>query len=109
MRTDRILWRSCGAGWIVCLTSLLLSGCGYPTVSSDAYDVAKALHNAILQRDAASLPRAEVYIAAAAAEGRITASESQMFAEHIDAARAGDWDGAAARLRSLLTAQNVEE
>lgn len=99
--TARIPW---AAVLLVC--SL---GCGYPTVTPDGYEVAKALHNAILQRDAATLPRAEAYLAEARAAGRITEAEYELFTDRIATARAGDWDDAAADLRELLSAQNVEE
>jgi hypothetical protein len=94
----------CSIG-LICLWSV---GCGQPTISGDAYQVARALHAVVHERNAAALPRAEAYVVTAAREGRITADESDLFQSHLADARAGEWDTAAADLLDLLAAQNSE-
>jgi hypothetical protein len=93
----------------LCAAAVLVCGCGYPAVTPDGYEFAKALHTALLERDEATLPVAEKWLAEAAADGRVGATERELFAEQIERAREGEWESAAAEVRALLSAQNVEE
>ena len=44
--------------WLLCLLAPLTCGCGYPRVSPEAFELAKAVDNLCNLRDATQLPRA---------------------------------------------------
>ncbi len=99
-------WNRCRA-WVLWGLLLTLAGCGYPTISRDAYDIAKALHAVATQKDAASLPKAEQVIEQARTDGKITASEYAIFADRLAEARDGEWETMATELHKMLADQNV--
>lgn len=87
----------------------MMAGCGYPTITPDAYEVAKALHTGINLRDDATLTKAEEYVRTAHTEGRLADQERELFERAIGLARDGEWDAAQEELHALLAAQNEEE
>lgn len=85
---------------------MALAGCGYPEVTPVTYEIAKALHTLVNQRDAANLEKARNFVDEAHAAGRITAAEHGYLTGFLISAESGDWDSAEQGIRRLLTDQN---
>ena len=82
-----------------------LPGCGYPEVTPETYEIAKALHTLVNQRDAAGLEKARAYVDEAHSAGRITACEHGYPSGSLASPESGDWDSAEQGIRRLLTDQ----
>ena len=91
---------------VALLTALWCSGCGYPRVGPQTYEIAKALHTVFNLRDEASLPRAREFLANAAARGEITEQDHGLLEGLVAMAEAGDWTRAEREVLRLLADQN---
>jgi hypothetical protein len=83
----------------------LVAGCGYPTVSRDAFEIAKAIDNVCNLKQKEKLPTAREIVSAKAKAGAITSREEKWFLAILDTADRGDWAAAAAEARRILTDQ----
>ncbi|MFV0444219.1 MAG: hypothetical protein ACK5Q5_11680 [Planctomycetaceae bacterium] len=90
------------------LLLVVLSGCGQPPLSPSGYELAKALHTAIQQQDAATLEQASDYLEQNRHGTQLTDDEYAFLSARIVQAQQGDWAASAHSLRALLAAQNVD-
>jgi hypothetical protein len=86
-------------------SALGLAGCGYPSVSPDTYELAKALHSVFNQKDESDLVRARELIEQRETEGAILPKERDWLLAMIDTAEAGDWAAAETQARRLIADQ----
>lgn len=92
--------------WLLCLLVPLTSGCGYPRVSPEAFELAKAVDNLCNLRDATQLPRAREIIIERHEAGDISNQELGWLSTILDQAEAGNWEAAMQSSRKLLLSQN---
>jgi hypothetical protein len=81
------------------------SGCGGPTIGSEAFELAKALDNLCNLQNESQLAEAVSLVEKAHAEGRITDREQRLLAGILTRAEDGDWARASSAARDLLQAQ----
>ncbi len=88
------------------LVPLIAGGCGgYPPVSSEAFELAKAVSNLCNARSAEQIPMARRIIGERHDVAAITPRERQFLIEILDVAEGGDWDRAESQCRRLLADQ----
>ncbi len=90
---------------IMCLFVLAMSGCGYPAVSREAYQLAESLDQVFSAKDPQQLDKASELVRTWQQEGKITATEKDWFDKWLQQARGGDWEGAMRESRRLLKDQ----
>lgn len=90
------------AGWLL---TMCLAGCGYPEVSPETYELAKAMHSAFNAKSEKDLPKARTLIEQRHTEGAITSKERDWLLAMVATAEAGDWETAEAEARSLIADQ----
>lgn len=88
------------------IVPVIAVGCGgYPPVSTEAFELAKAISNLCNARSAEQIPRARRIIDERHDAAAITPRERQFLIEILDVAERGDWDGAESQCRRLLADQ----
>lgn len=88
---------ACGVLW--------LAGCGYPEVSPDTYELAKALHTVFNQKSETDLQRARALVEQRHAGGQISAAERDYLLDMIESADGGEWSAAEEEARKLISDQ----
>ena len=84
---------------------LVATGCGYPTVSAETYDITKALYSACNRQSMEHVVRVQELVDRHLAQGQISDREANWLHEMIEQARDGHWESAALERRSLLEDQ----
>jgi len=90
---------------IFCAMALSLTGCGYPEVSPQSYELSKALFSACNRKDEDHLSRVETMISEGISDGTVSQREADWLNQIIADARDGDWQSAAAESRQLMNDQ----
>lgn len=80
-------------------------GCGYGEVSPVTYEYAKALYSLSNRRAAERIDAVETQIAAAAEAGELPQREAGWLLDICGQCRNGDWDGAQAAARRMMSDQ----
>ena len=85
---------------------VLLVGCGgYPEVSPQALELAKAVDNLCNLQDASQIDQAREIVLNEHGAGAITEAEHSYLLNILDMAASGDWDAAQQESRRLLEDQ----
>jgi hypothetical protein len=90
------------------LLALGLAGCGYPPISTSAFELAKALDNLCNLKATEQLPRARRMIDERTTAGELSAQEAKWLLDIVATAERGDWETATSRARRLLVDQQRE-
>lgn len=82
-----------------------LAGCGYPSISTSAFELAKALDNLCNLKATEQLPQARRMIDEQTTAGALSPRESKWLLEIVKTAEEGNWEAAAAQTRRMLVDQ----
>lgn len=82
-----------------------LAGCGYPPISTAAFELAKALDNLCNLKATEQLPQARRIIDEQTTAGALSPRESKWLLEIVKTAEEGNWEAAAAQARRMLVDQ----
>ncbi|MBD3672282.1 MAG: hypothetical protein HUJ26_02035 [Planctomycetaceae bacterium] len=89
----------------VFLCGCVLTGCGYPDVSPQAYSIAKSLYSATNLKQTDRLNAIESLIEESLKQEELSDREAAYLKEIIETARAGDWEDAQQEVRELMEDQ----
>lgn len=89
----------------VLVTTFFFCGCGYPKVSSETYEISKALYSVCNRQNEAQLANIESAIETASESGEISPREVKWLKEIVDSARSGEWQRATAEARKIMVDQ----
>jgi hypothetical protein len=103
--TERFFRTRIGMSACLGLLCLAVGGCGYPTISTEAFELAKAVDNVCNLRDRDQLPKAQALVESSHRDGTITAGERRILEKIVAQAESGNWERAASDVRRLLAAQ----
>ena len=104
-----MLQRSYAFGLVAIFISIFMFGCGYPKVSTQSYEYAKAIYGLTNRKDQSRIDLLREQISQAASQSEITQSEVEMLNDILDDAAAGNWKSASQSARSLMMAQVDEQ
>ena len=90
---------------IVIMAMISLSGCGYPEVSPQAYEVTKALYSACNRQSETHLTKIEELITERLEDSKISESEAEWLREIITNAKSGEWESAMLECREIMEDQ----
>lgn len=83
-----------------------MSGCGYPRIQFEAYELAKALNTICNLKKQEQLPQFRDMVAQKQEAGELSAEEAEILLEILKIAEAGEWERARDEVRRLLLDQN---
>ena len=87
------------------LIILLMTGCGYPTVSTDTYELTQALYSACNRENDEHLCAVDLLIDQKHESGRITDREAEWLRDISSQAHRGDWETATGQARQIMLDQ----
>ena len=95
--------------FVLSLSVILISGCGYPEVSPQTYDLANALYTACNLKNDEQLSKVKQLIEESLSEEQLTKREAAWLLEIVKNATAGNWEEAASEARQLIKDQVHEQ
>lgn len=87
---------------------LAISGCGYPRIEFEAYELAKALNTICNLKKPEQLSLFRDVVEQKQAAGELSADEAEILLGILQIAEAGEWERARDEVRRLLLDQNSQ-